>query len=181
MYQDEGEQDTTSFMALPPDQSTLLNELSSRFSNIAKKFEHLFECLNLKNITEKQSTISISDSSSELDVLYRQISECLEQWLAKETQNYFELRHFELLHTLRNENYKGEAFTLISKRAKDVLAASFVKKSTVSGDLRELGYCVDPPKVSFRQSRPFRRGSRLGLRGTIIRRKSQQFNHEGKI
>ena len=31
MHQDEGEQDTTSFMALPPNQSTLLNELSSRF------------------------------------------------------------------------------------------------------------------------------------------------------
>ena len=98
MYQ-EGEQDNTSFMALPPHQSTLLNELSSRFSNIDKKFEHLFECLNQKNITEKQSTISISESSSELDVLYRQISECLEQWNAKKTQNYFELKHhFELLH-----------------------------------------------------------------------------------
>ena len=31
---------------------------------------------------------------------------------------------FELLHILRNENYKGEAFTLISERAKDVLVAS---------------------------------------------------------
>ena len=52
MHRDEGEQDGTSFLALPPQQSTLLNELSSRFSNIDKKFEHLFECLNEKNISE---------------------------------------------------------------------------------------------------------------------------------
>ena len=79
MNAEEGEQDTTHFMPLPPHQSTLLNELSSRFSNIDKKFEHLFDCLNLKGITEKQPTNFVSESSSELDVLYRQISECLEQ------------------------------------------------------------------------------------------------------
>ena len=102
-------------MSLPPHQTALLDELSARFSNIDKKFEHLFECLNQKNITEKQSTNLISESSSELDVLYRQISECLEQWPAKKSQNYFELKHnFELLHILRNENYKGEAVAFIS-------------------------------------------------------------------
>ena len=179
MNADEGEQDTH-FMALPPHQSTLLNELSSRFSNIDKKFEHLFDYLNQKSITEKPPTNLVSESSSELDVLYRQISECLEEWPARKSQNYFELKHhFELLHVLRNENYKGGAFALISKRAKDVLAASktswsFVKKSTVSGDLRELGYCVYPPKISFRQTRPFRRGP-------VIRRKSHQISHERKI
>ena len=137
--------------------------------------------------TDKQPAVSSPDSSSELDVLYHQISECLEHWPAKKSQNYFELKHhFQLLHILKNENYKGEAFSFISKRAKEVLAASktswsFVKKATVSGDLRDLGYCVDSPKVSFRQSRPFRRGSRLGMRGPIIRRKSQQISHEGKI
>ena len=121
-----------------------------------------------------------------LDVLCHQISECLKQWPAKKSQNYFELKHhFQLLHILRNENYKGEAFSFIFKRAKEVLAASktswsFVEKATVSGDSRDLGYCVDPPKVSFRQSRPFRRGSRLGMRGPIIRRKSQQISHEEK-
>ena len=187
MNADEGEQDASQFMPLPPHQTTLLTELSSKFANIDKKFEHLFEYLSQKNITEKQSNNSISNSSSDLDVLYRQISECLEQWPAKKSQNYFELKHhFELLHILRNENYKGEAVAFISKRAKEGLAASktswsFVKKSTVSGDLRELGYCVDPPKVSFRQTRPFRRGSRLRMRGPVIRRKSQQISHERKI
>ena len=63
-----------------------LKELSSHYSNIDKTFEHLFEWSNLKNITEKQYTISISESSSELDVLYRQISEYVEQWPAKKTQ-----------------------------------------------------------------------------------------------
>ena len=180
MSQAEGEQDTTSFMPLPPHQSTLLNELSSRFLTLIKKFEHLFDCLSQKGFTDKQPAISSPDSSSELDVLYHQISECLKHWPAKTSQNYFELKHhFQLLHILKNENYKGEAFSFISKRAKEVLTASktswsFVKKATVSGDLRDLGYCVDPPEVSFRQSRPFRRGS-------VIRRKSQQISHEGKI
>ena len=67
MQQDEGEQDNTDFMPLPPHQSTLLNELSSRFSNIDKKFEHLFECLHQKGITEKQPANMTSESSSELD------------------------------------------------------------------------------------------------------------------
>ena len=90
-------------------------------------------------------------------------------------KNYFELKHhFELLHILRNQNYKGEAFTLISKRAKDVLAAgktswSFVNRSSVSGDLGDLDYYADPPKVSFHQSHPFRCGSKLGICGPMIR------------
>ena len=91
---DEGEQDTSHFMPLPPHQSTLLNELSSRFSNIDKKFEHLFDRLNQNPIfsTEKQPVAPISKPSSlELDVLYRQISECFEQWPAKKSQNYFKL------------------------------------------------------------------------------------------
>ena len=76
-----GLMNASQFMPLPP-QTNLLTELFSKFSNIDKKFEHLFEYLNQKNITEKQSNNSISNSSSELDVLYRQISECLEQWPA---------------------------------------------------------------------------------------------------
>ena len=118
MNQLEGEQDTTTFMPLPPHQSTLLNELSSRFSNIDKKFEHLFECLGQKGFTDNQPAVSSPDFSSELDVLYHQISECLEHWPTKKSQNYFELKHhFQLLHILKNEHYKGEAFSIISKRA----------------------------------------------------------------
>ena len=49
MDANEGEQDNSQFMALPPRRPTLLTELSSRFSNIDKKFEYL----NQKNITEK--------------------------------------------------------------------------------------------------------------------------------
>ena len=105
MNADEGEQDTTHFILLPPHQNAFFTELSSQFSNIDKKFEHLFECLNQKNITEKQPN-SASNLSSELNVLYLEI---------------------------------------LSKS----------QLSTVSGDLRDLGYCVDPPKVSFCQSHPF--------------------------
>ena len=151
MNADEGEQDSTHFILLPPHENAFFTELSSQFSNNDKKFEHLFECLNQKNITEKHPN-SASSLSSELNVLYHQISDCLKQRPAKKTQIYFELKHhFELLHILRNENYTGEAFTLISKRAMDIFAASktswnFVKKSTVSGDLHDLCYCVDLPQ-----------------------------------
>ena len=101
----------------------------------------MFERLNQnpKSVTEKQPTGFISESAKEHDVLYRQISECLEQWPAKKSQNYFELKHhFELLHILRSEQYKSEAFAFISKRAMEVLAASkiswsFVRKATVYG------------------------------------------------
>ena len=54
MNADEGEQDTTHFILLPPHQNAFFTELSSQFSNIDKKFGHLYECLNEKNITEKQ-------------------------------------------------------------------------------------------------------------------------------
>ena len=75
MNQAEGEQDSTGFMPLPPHQSTLLNELSSRFSNIDKKLEHLFDCLGQKGFTDKQHAVLSPDSSSQLGVLYHQISE----------------------------------------------------------------------------------------------------------
>ena len=88
MNAEEGEQDNTHFMPLLPHQSTLLNELSSRFSNIDKKFEHLFDYLNQKRKAEKQPTSFVSESSSELDVLYRQISECLEQWYNQISRKY---------------------------------------------------------------------------------------------
>ena len=105
MNANEWEQDTSHFMPLLPHQSTLLTELSSQFSNIDKQFEHSFECLNQKNIIEKQYN-SIPIPSSELYVLYRQIPECLEQWPAKKSQNYFELKHhFELHYYLQLNNF----------------------------------------------------------------------------
>ena len=58
---------------------------------------------------------------------------------------------------------------------------NILKKATISGDLCDLCYCVDPPKISFRQSRPFRHGIRLGIRGLIIRQNSQQISHERHI
>ena len=61
MNQVEGEQDSAGFMPLPPHQGTLLNELSSRFSNTDKKFEHLFDCLGQKGFTDKQPAVSSPD------------------------------------------------------------------------------------------------------------------------
>ena len=77
------------------------------------------------------------------------------------------------MNAFSEERYNGNGLNLVLQRAIEVLAASktswnFVRKATVSGDLRDLGFCVDPPKISFRSSRPFRRGCRLGMRGPVI-------------
>ena len=95
-------------------------------------------------------------------------------------QNYFELKHIsQLLKAFSEERYHGNCLNLVLQRAREVLAASktswnIVRKATVSGDLHDLGFCVDPPKVSFRSSRPFWRGCRLGMRGPVIRKKANQ-------
>ena len=91
---------------------------------------------NPKSVAEKQPAGPISESSKELDVLYRQISECLEQWPAKKSQNYFELKHhFDLLHILRNEQYKGKAFAFILKTVWRV--ESFSRKPSCNGCNKE--------------------------------------------
>ena len=119
-------------------------------------------------------------SSSEFRVIYDQISEVLEQWTGRHTQNYYELKHiFQLLNAFAKDQYHGEGLNLVLKRAREVLAASktswnFVRKSTVSGDLRDLDFSIDPPKISFHSSRPFRRGCRLGMRGPVIRKRTSQ-------
>ena len=123
-------------------------------------------------------------SNSESQVICKQISEVLEQWSGRRTQNYFELKHiFQLLNTFSEERYLGNGVNLVLQRAREVFAASktlgnFVRKATVSGDLRDLGFCVDPPKVSFHSSRPFRRGCRLGMRDPVIRKRANQSSND---
>ena len=119
-------------------------------------------------------------SNSESQVICNQISEVLEQWSGRCMQNYFELKHIsQLLKTFSEERYLGNGPNLVLQRAREVLAASktswnFVRKATVSGDLCDLGFCVDPPKVSFHSSKPFWKGCRLGMRGPVIRKRANQ-------
>ena len=167
-------------MKLPPNQSMLLNELRSKFEAIDHRFDTLFERIKDQGTVSEKTGLSTVVVDSNSEVICRQISEALEQWTGKRTQNFFELKHmFDLLKSFSEEKYNGNGLNLVLRRAREVLAASktswnFVRKSTVSGDLRDLGFCVDPPKVSFRPSRPFRRGSRLGMRGPVIRKKASQ-------
>ena len=118
--------------------------------------------------------------NSDAQIVCRQILEVLQQWTGRHTQNYFELKHIsQLLNAFAEDHYQGNGLRLVLQRASEVLAASktswnFVHKSTVSNNLRDLGFCVDPPKVSFRSSRPFQRGCRPGMQGSVIRKRASQ-------
>ena len=113
-------------------------------------------------------------------IICGRISEVLQQWTGTHTQNYFELKHIsQLLNAFSEDCYQGNGLRLVLQRAREVLAATkmfwnFVCKSTVSGDLCDLGFCVDPPKISFHSSRPFRRGCRLGMSGPVVRKRASQ-------
>ena len=174
--QKEGEQGIFP-LTIRPNQSLLVEELKSKFENIDRRFDSLFERIN-NNGSAAPAPNSMSNTESQL--ICNQISEVLEQWSGRRTQNYFELKHIsQLLKAFSEERYHGNGLNLVLQRAREVLAASktswnFVRKATVSGDLRDLGFFVDPPKVSFRSSRPFRRGCRLGMRGPVIRKRANQ-------
>ena len=164
-------------LTIRPNQSLLVEELKSKFENIDRRFDSLFQRINNNgSVGPVPNTVTNRESQ----VICNQISEVLEQWMGRRMQNYFELKHIsQLLKTFSEERYLGNGLTLVLQRAREVLAASkmswnFVQKATVSGDLHNLGFCVDPPKVSFRSSRPFQRGCRLGMRGPVIRKRANQ-------
>ena len=164
-------------LTICPNQSLLVEELKSKFENVDRHFDSLFERINNNG---SAAPVPNSMSNTESQLICNQISEVLEQWSGRRTQNYFELKHIsQLLKAFSEECYHGNGLNLVLQRAREVFAASktswnFVRKATVSGDLCDLGFCVDPPKVSFRSSRPFRRGCRLGMRGPVIRKRANQ-------
>ena len=165
-------------LTIRPNQSLLVEELKSKFQNINRHFDSLFECMNNNgNVNPPPRAVA---SNSDSQVVCKQISDVLEQWTGRCTQNYFEQKHIlQLLNAFSEERYHGNGLNLVLQRAREVLAArksswNFVRKATVSGDLRDLGFCVDPPKISFHSSRPFRRGCRPGMRGPVIRKRVNQ-------
>ena len=175
-----GEQTLDFPMAIRPNQSLLVDELKSKFEGIDRRFDTLFERLNDNSNFNANPVPKPVTPNPDVQIICKQIAEVLQQWTGRRTQNYFELNHIsQLLNAFAEDRYQGNGLRLVLQRAREVLAASktswnFVRKSTVSGDLRDLGYCVDPPKISFRSSRPFRRGCRLGMRGPVIRKKASR-------
>ena len=158
-----------------------LSIYKSKFEGIDRRFDTLFERLNDNSNFNANSVPKPVTPNPDTQIICRQIcrqiSEVLQQWTGRHTQNYFELKHIsQLLNAFPEDRYQGNGFRLVLQRAREVLAASktswnFVRKSTVSGDLRDLGFCVDLPKISSRPSRPFWRGCRLGMRGPVIRKR----------
>ena len=133
----ESEQDIFP-LTIRPNQSLLVEELKSKFENIDRRFDSLFEHMNINgNVNPPPKTVA---SNSDSQVICKQISDVLEQWTGRRTQNYFELKHiFQLLNAFCEERYRGNGLNLVLQRAREVLAASktswnFVRKATVSGD-----------------------------------------------
>ena len=179
-FNNEGEQNLDFPMAIRPNQSLLVEELKSKFKGIYCRFDTLFELLNDNSNLNANPVPKPVTPNPDAQIICRQISEVLQQWTGRHTQNYFELKHIsQLLNAFSEDRYQGSGLCLVLRKAREVLAASktswnFVCKSTVSGDLRDLGLCVDPPKISFRSSRPFRRSCRLGMRCPVIRKRASQ-------
>ena len=175
-----GEQRLDFPMAIRPNQSLLVDELKSKFEGIDRCFDTLFERLNDNSNFNANPVPKPVIPNPDAQIICKQIAEVLQHWTGRRTQNYFELNHIsQLLNAFAEDRYQGNGLRLVLQRAREVLAArktswNFVRKSTVSGNLRDLGYCVDPPKISFRSSRPFWRGCRLGMRGPVIRKKASQ-------
>ena len=143
---EQGERNIDFSMTIRPNQSVLVNELKSEFEAINQRFDTLFEHLNGNGNNLGNSSPKPVISNSEPQIIYNQISEGLKQWTGRHTQNYYELKQiFQLLNVFGKDQYKGDGLNFVLKSAREVLAASrtswnFVCKSTVSGDLRDVGF-----------------------------------------
>ena len=158
----------------------LVEELKSKSEGIDRRFDTLFERLNDNSNFNANPVPKSVTPNPDAQIICRQISEVLQQWTGRHTHNYFELKHIsQLRNAFGEDHYQGNGLCLVLQRAREVLAGSktswnFVCKSTVSGDLHDLGFCVDPPKILFRSSRPFRRGCSLGMQGPVMRKTASQ-------
>ena len=62
-----------------------MEELKSKFENIDRRFDALFESMNNNGNADPVSKIVISSTDSH--VICKQISDVLEQWTGRRTQN----------------------------------------------------------------------------------------------
>ena len=151
-FENRGEQTLDFPMAIRPNQSLLVEELKSKFEGIDRRFDTLFEHLNDNSNFNANPVPKHVTPNPDAQIICRQISEVLQQWTGRHTQNYFELKHIsQLLNAFAEDRHQGNGLRLVFQRARGVLAASktswnFLCKSTVSGNLHDLGFCVDPPE-----------------------------------
>ena len=111
---DQGEWDIDFPMSIRPNQSVLVNELKSKFEAIDERFDSLFERLKGNNLGNSSPKPAFSNSESQ--IIYNQISEVLEQWTGRHSQNYYELKHiFQLLNAFAKDQYQGDGLNLVLK------------------------------------------------------------------
>ena len=107
----EGEQKVFP-LTIRPNQSLLVEELKSKFENIDHCFDSLFEHINNNGNVDPPPKTVVSNPDSQ--VICKQISNVLEQWTGRRTQNYFELKHiFQLLNAFSEEHYHGNGLNLV--------------------------------------------------------------------
>ena len=93
---EQGEGNIDLPMTICPNQSVLVNELKSKFDAIDQRFDTLFQRLNGNGNNLRNSSPKPVISNSESQIIYNQISEVLEQWTGRHTQNYYELKLMSL-------------------------------------------------------------------------------------
>ena len=115
--EDEGEQNVDFHMAICPNQSLLVEELKSKFEAIDRRFDTLFERMNdNRNIFENPAPKPVIPNSDS-QVIYKQISDVLEQWTGRHTQNYFELKYVsQLLNAFSEDHYQRNGLNLVLQR-----------------------------------------------------------------
>ena len=96
-FESRGEQTLDFPMAIRPNQSLLVEELKSKFEGIDRRFDTLFERLNDNSNFNANPVPKPVTPNPDAQIICRQISEVLQQWTGRHTQNYFELNHISQL------------------------------------------------------------------------------------
>ena len=146
--QKEGEQGIFP-LTIRPNQSLLVEELKSKFENIDRRFDSLFEGINNNG---SAAPVPNSMSNTESQLICNQISEVLEQWSGRRTQNYFELKHISQLLKAFLKNIIMEMASTWYYRELGKSLLPVKRHGTLSGKplfLAILGSVLTPQKFPF--------------------------------
>ena len=92
----------------------LVEELKSKFEGIDRHFHTLFEHLNDNSNFNANPVPKSVTPNPDAQIICRQISEVLQQWTGRHTQNYFELKHIsQLLNAFAEDHYQGNGLCLV--------------------------------------------------------------------
>ena len=86
-FNNRGEENLDFPMAIRPNQSLLVEELKSKFEGIDRRFDTLFEHLNDNNNFNANPVPKSVTPNPDAQIICRQISEVLQQWTGRHTQN----------------------------------------------------------------------------------------------